>query len=88
MSRLTALFVQRPALASVLVILTAVAGIIAYQVLVQPLKHAMDSATSYLSSANSSSTQAPPQTRWENVATGQAAAVGMAPVLSTPMPTS
>lgn len=35
MSRLTALFVQRPALASVLVILTAVAGLIAYPGLVQ-----------------------------------------------------
>jgi HAE1 family hydrophobic/amphiphilic exporter-1 len=35
MNRLTALFVQRPALASVLVLLTAVAGLIAYPGLVQ-----------------------------------------------------
>src|ERR1051326_4338271 len=59
---------------------------IAYQVLVPPLKHAIDSATAELSSANSSSTQAPLQTRWENVATGQAAAAGMDLVPFTPMP--
>src|SRR5690242_5640864 len=59
---------------------------IAYQVRVPPLKQAMDSATAEFSSANSSSTQAPPHTRWAMVATGQAVAVGMLPVLATPMP--
>ena len=39
------------------------------------------------SSAKSSSTQAPPQTRWAIVATGKADAVGMLPTLLTPMPT-
>ena len=59
---------------------------IAYQVLVPPLKHAIDSATAEFSSANSSSTQAPPQTRWAMVATGNAVAVGIVPTLLTPMP--
>ena len=43
---------------------------IAYQVLVPPLKHAMDSAMAEFSSANSSSPHAPPHTRWAIVATG------------------
>ena len=60
---------------------------IAYQVRVPPLKHAMDSAMAEFSSANSSSTQAPPQTRWASVATGKAVAVGMLPTLLVPMPT-
>ena len=59
---------------------------IAYQVRVPPLKHAMDSAMAEFSSANSSSTQAPPQTRWAIVATGKAVAVAMPPTLATPMP--
>src|SRR6185295_10165835 len=46
---------------------------IAYQVRVPPLKHAMDRAMAEFSSAKSSSTQAPPQTRWASVATGNAA---------------
>src|SRR5580693_7380335 len=56
---------------------------IAYQVRVPPLKHAMDSAIAEFSSANSSSTQAPPHTRWAIVATGQAVAVGIPPILAT-----
>ena len=39
------------------------------------------------SSANSSSTQAPPQTRWAMVATGKAVAPGMLPTLLVPIPT-
>src|SRR5207247_10950752 len=53
----------------------------AYQVRVPPLKHAMDRAMAEFSSAKSSSTQAPPQTRWASVATGEADAVGMPPTL-------
>src|SRR5580693_10463693 len=56
---------------------------IAYQVRVPPLKHAMDSAIAEFSSANSSSTQAPTHTRWAIVATGQAVAVGIPPILAT-----
>src|SRR5215467_10687315 len=60
---------------------------IAYQVLVPPLKHAIDTAIAEFSRANSRKTQAPPHTRWASVATGKADAVGMLPTLSTPMPT-
>ena len=59
----------------------------AYQVRVPPLKQAMDTAMAEFSSANSRNTQAPPQTRWASVATGNAAADGIDPVLLTPMPT-
>src|SRR6516225_2952521 len=57
-----------------------------YQVLVPPLKQAIDTAIAELSRAKSRKTQAPPQTRWASVATGQAVAVGMLPTLLTPMP--
>ena len=60
---------------------------IAYQVLVPPLKQAIDTAIAEFSRANSRKTQAPPHTRCASVATGNAAAVGMLPTLSTPMPT-
>src|SRR5215475_3660571 len=60
---------------------------IAYQVLVPPLKHAIDTAMAEFSSANSRNTQAPLHTRCASVATGHAAAVGMPATLSTPMPT-
>src|SRR6516165_8743927 len=57
-----------------------------YQVLVPPLKQAIDTAIAEFSRAKSRNTQAPPQTRCANVATGQAVAVGMVPTLLTPMP--
>src|ERR1700749_4445050 len=59
---------------------------IPYQVLVPPLKQAIDTAIAEFSRAKSRNTQAPPQTRWASVATGQAVAVGMLPTLLTPMP--
>src|SRR5689334_11916274 len=59
---------------------------IPYQVLVPPLKQAIDTAIAEFSKAKSRNTQAPPQTRWASVATGQAVAVGMLPTLLTPMP--
>ena len=60
---------------------------IPYQVLVPPLKHAIDTAIAEFSRANSRNTQAPPHTRCASVATGNAAAVGMPATLFTPMPT-
>src|SRR5215831_2123431 len=57
---------------------------IAYQVLVPPLKHAIDTA---MAEFNSRNTQAPLHTRCASVATGHADAVGMPATLSTPMPT-
>ena len=60
---------------------------IAYQVLVPPLKHAIDTAIAEFSRANSRNTQAPLHTRSASVATGNADAVGMPATLSTPMPT-
>ena len=60
---------------------------IAYQVLVPPLKHAIDTAIAEFSSANSRNTQALPHTRCASVATGNADAVGMPATLFTPMPT-
>src|SRR5438094_9493096 len=60
---------------------------IAYQVLVPPLKHAIDTAIAEFSRANSRNTQAPLHTRSASVATGKAVAVGMPATLSTPMPT-
>src|SRR5258706_14564883 len=42
----------------------------AYQVLVPPLKEAIDTAMAELISANSSSTQPPLHTRWAMIATG------------------
>src|SRR5215471_18780041 len=59
----------------------------AYQVLVPPLKQAIDTAIAEFCRAKSRKTQAPPHTRCANVATGNAAAVGMVPTLLTPMPT-
>src|SRR6266487_2389297 len=60
---------------------------IAYQVLVPPLKHAIDTAIAEFSRANSRNTQAPLHTCCASVATGKADAVGMPATLSTPMPT-
>src|SRR5215467_184743 len=60
---------------------------IPYQVLVPPLKQAIDTAIAELSRAKSRKTQAPLHTRCASVATGNAAAVGMLPTLCTPMPT-
>ena len=59
---------------------------IPYQVLVPPLKEAIDTAIAEFSRAKSRKTQAPPQIRCANVATGHAVAVGMDPTLLTPMP--
>src|SRR5215467_6674232 len=58
-----------------------------YQVLVPPLKQAIDTAIAEFSRAKSRKTQAPLHTRCASVATGNADAVGMLPTLSTPMPT-
>src|SRR6266487_1763933 len=59
----------------------------AYQVLVPPLKQAIDTAIAEFSKAKSRKTQAPLHTCCANVATGHAVAVGMVPALLTPMPT-
>src|SRR5213592_750471 len=59
----------------------------AYQVLVPPLKQAIDTAIAEFSRAKSRKTQAPLHTCCANVATGHAVAVGMVPTLLTPMPT-
>src|SRR6516225_8156328 len=58
----------------------------AYQVLVPPLKQAIDTAIAEFSRAKSRKTQAPLQTRCASVATGHAVAVGMEPTLDTPIP--
>src|SRR5580693_5666435 len=58
---------------------------IAYQVRVPPLKHAIDSAMAEFSSANSSSTQPPPHTRWAIVATGNGP-LGLAVDARLPIP--
>jgi hypothetical protein len=60
---------------------------IAYQVLVPPLKQAIDTAKTELSSANRTSTQAPPHTSVASVNTGNASASGMPAALLTPIPT-
>src|SRR5215470_3312903 len=57
-----------------------------YQVLVPPLKQAIDTAIAEFSRAKSRKTQAPLQTRCASVATGHAVAVGMEPTLDTPIP--
>src|SRR5215468_8248700 len=61
---------------------------IAYQVLVPPLKQAIETAIAEFSSANSRKTQAPLHTRWAKIATGHGALrLPVAATLSTPMPT-
>src|SRR5262249_3170791 len=60
---------------------------IAYQVLVPPLKHAIETAIAEFSKSRTRKTQAPLHTPSASVATGNVVAVGMPATLFTPMPT-
>src|SRR5215470_6980041 len=59
-----------------------------YQVLVPPLKQAIETAMAEFSRAKSRNTQALPQTRWARTATGNGAlGLAVAATLLTPVPT-